>query len=37
MPNGEAPEPDGFPAEYYKEFWLALAPIFYRMVALSYH
>ncbi len=25
--------PDGFPAEFYKEFWPMLAPIFHRMVS----
>uniref|UniRef100_A0A669D815 Reverse transcriptase domain-containing protein n=1 Tax=Oreochromis niloticus TaxID=8128 RepID=A0A669D815_ORENI len=30
MPNNKAPGPDGFPAEFYKEFWTTLAPVFYR-------
>uniref|UniRef100_A0A669EVM6 Reverse transcriptase domain-containing protein n=1 Tax=Oreochromis niloticus TaxID=8128 RepID=A0A669EVM6_ORENI len=30
MPNNKAPGPDGFPAEFYKEFWTILAPVFYR-------
>ncbi len=32
MPNKKAPGPDGFPAEFYKEFWAILAPTFYRML-----
>uniref|UniRef100_A0A8C6LNV0 Reverse transcriptase domain-containing protein n=1 Tax=Nothobranchius furzeri TaxID=105023 RepID=A0A8C6LNV0_NOTFU len=32
MPNRKAPGPDGFPAEFYKEFWIILAPVFFRMV-----
>uniref|UniRef100_A0A8C6PS23 Aminopeptidase n=1 Tax=Nothobranchius furzeri TaxID=105023 RepID=A0A8C6PS23_NOTFU len=32
MTNRKAPGPDGFPAEFYKEFWIILAPTFFRMV-----
>uniref|UniRef100_A0A669DGZ9 Reverse transcriptase domain-containing protein n=1 Tax=Oreochromis niloticus TaxID=8128 RepID=A0A669DGZ9_ORENI len=32
MPNNKAPGPDGFPAEFYKEFWTILAPVFHRML-----
>ncbi len=32
MPNKKAPGPDGFPAEFYKEFWAIMAPTFYRML-----
>ena len=32
MPNNKAPGPDGFPAEFYKEFWEQLAETFYKMV-----
>lgn len=32
MPNNKAPGPDGFPAEFYKEFWNILAPTFYKML-----
>lgn len=33
MPKGETPGPDGFPAEFYKDFWPLISPIFYRMVS----
>ena len=32
MPSNKAPGPDGFPAEFYKEFWTVLAPTFHKMV-----
>jgi len=32
MHCNKAPGPDGFPAEFYKEFWSTLAPTFYRMI-----
>ena len=32
MPNNKAPGPDGFPAEFFREFWTELAPIFHKMV-----
>ncbi|KAF7643045.1 hypothetical protein LDENG_00246060, partial [Lucifuga dentata] len=32
MPNGKAPGPDGFPAEFLKHFWQMLAPLFFRTV-----
>uniref|UniRef100_A0AAR2JRJ2 Reverse transcriptase domain-containing protein n=1 Tax=Pygocentrus nattereri TaxID=42514 RepID=A0AAR2JRJ2_PYGNA len=32
LPNNKAPGPDGFPAEFYKEFWPVLEPTFFRMV-----
>jgi len=32
MPNNKAPGPDGFPTEFYKEFWDILAPTFHRML-----
>uniref|UniRef100_A0A1A8UJ98 Reverse transcriptase domain-containing protein n=1 Tax=Nothobranchius furzeri TaxID=105023 RepID=A0A1A8UJ98_NOTFU len=32
MTNRKAPGPDGFPVEFYKEFWIILAPTFFRMV-----
>ncbi len=32
LANKKAPGPDGFPAEFYKEFWAILAPTFYRML-----
>uniref|UniRef100_A0A3Q0RT11 Uncharacterized protein n=1 Tax=Amphilophus citrinellus TaxID=61819 RepID=A0A3Q0RT11_AMPCI len=33
LPDNKAPGPDGFPAEFYKEFWSVLKPSFLRMVA----
>lgn len=27
MPSGKAPGPDGFPLEFYKQFWPELSPI----------
>uniref|UniRef100_A0A3Q2ZER1 Reverse transcriptase domain-containing protein n=1 Tax=Kryptolebias marmoratus TaxID=37003 RepID=A0A3Q2ZER1_KRYMA len=35
MPNNKSPGPDGFPAEFYKEFWIILEPVFYRMLCES--
>lgn len=32
MPNNKSPEPDGFPAEFYKHFWPILTPLFNRLV-----
>ena len=32
MPQGKAPGPDGFPAEFLKHFWSMLAPLFFRTV-----
>jgi len=32
MPSKKAPGPDGFPSEFYKEFWTVLAPTFHKMV-----
>ena len=32
MPSNKAPGPDGFPAEFYKEFWTVWAPTFHKMV-----
>ena len=32
MPNNKAPGPDGYPVEFYKEFWTTLAPTFYKML-----
>lgn len=37
MPNNKAPGPDGFPAEFYKNFWSILAPLFIRMITESKH
>ncbi len=35
MPNNKAPGPDGFPAEFYKQFWSTLSPLFIRMLSES--
>lgn len=35
MPNNKAPGPDGFPAEFYKQFWSILSPLFMRMISES--
>ena len=32
MPSKKAPGPDGFPSEFYKEFWSVLGPTFLIMV-----
>lgn len=31
MPNNKAPGPDGFPAEFFKHFWLTISTLFIRM------
>lgn len=31
LPNKKAPGPDGYPVEFYKALWQAIAPTYYRM------
>lgn len=35
MPNNKSPGPDGFPAEFYKQFWSILSPLFIRLICES--
>ncbi len=35
MPNNKAPGPDGFSAEFYKQFWSTFSPLFIRMLSES--
>lgn len=32
MPNNKSPGPDGFPPEFYKQFWSMLSPLFYKVI-----
>lgn len=32
MPDGKAPGPDGYPAEFYKEFWPLISPTLFKMI-----
>uniref|UniRef100_A0A672KXY9 Reverse transcriptase domain-containing protein n=1 Tax=Sinocyclocheilus grahami TaxID=75366 RepID=A0A672KXY9_SINGR len=36
MPNNKSPVPDGFPAEFYRQFWSLLSPIFFNSICEIY-
>ncbi len=33
MPNNKSPSPDGYPAEYYRQFWPLLSSLFFKMIS----
>lgn len=33
MPNNKSPGPDGYPAEFYKQLWPLLSPLFFKVIS----